>query len=101
MDNFFTFKKIENDNSEVGHRNRKKLCFKILELKNKGVYDFYAKAVKEYLNENGLPLDWMNLYIKRLYNCMKNHQQKPSHRLYCNPYLTKETKENNCERAKR
>ena len=46
----------------------KKLCFKILELKNKGVYDFYTKAVKEYLNENGLPLDWMNLYRKRLYN---------------------------------
>ena len=51
----------------------KKLCFKILELKNKGVYDFYAKAVKEYLNENGLPLNWMNLYRKRLYNCLDRY----------------------------
>ena len=67
----------------------KKLFFKILEQKNKGVFHFYGKAVKEYLEENGLPLDWENLYKKRLYKCVKNHKQKPSHRLYCNPFLSK------------
>ena len=38
----------------------KKIFFKNLEQKNKGVFDFYGKVVKEYLDENGLLLDWEN-----------------------------------------